>query len=468
MSAVAMFGSIGLNANGRSRSDWYAFSGRAGDVMSFETISIVLPGNTHKLDTILRVYDSAGNLIASNDDELESQDSLIFDLRLPADGRYSVQVDTFAEDPAQNTSQGNYVLYMTSFAIGLGGGGGSTLVAGPGSDVLLGGQGNNLFKLAPDAGPVTVISGTGADILDRSASAQMAVKVLLSSANASITQVPSGVPALQFPAGITSPTVPKGGTLRFSAAVTNAGRSVTYSLAPAALNTSLGELAPIGATIRPSDGLFSWSAGNAGTYKINIVATASDGATATTTVTITVTAAAPTLAPLASQTVPVGSAVPLSGRVANPVPGNTYAYAWTITRNNQTIATFSGQSVTFNPGVSGTFTATLTVTNLQDGLTSTTSAHDYRHRGRPDREPAPERVHHGGRDGIVHGVLFVPRRPREFDPALDRDQLGRRDRASDQRDRHQLHVHRPGRGRVHGDVHGANREWTGPTPPPHR
>ena len=98
---------------------------------------------------------------------------------------------------------------MTSFAIGLGRAAGYS-GARPGGRALRR-SGNNLFKLAPDAGPVTVISRTGEDILDRSASTQTAVKVLISSVNASITQVPGGAPALQFPAGVTSPTVPKGG-----------------------------------------------------------------------------------------------------------------------------------------------------------------------------------------------------------------------------------------------------------------
>ena len=312
VSAVAVVGSIGLDAGGHSRSDWYSFSGQAGDIMSFESISNVLPGNAHSLDTILRVYDAAGNFLASNDDELESRDSLIFDLKLATDGRYYVQVDTFAQDLSQNTSQGDYVLYMTSFTIGSGSGGGSTLIAGAGNDVLSGGQGNNLFRLDPNAGATTIISGSGADILDRSAAPGTPVTIIKSSIHATVTQVAADASALQFPAGVENQAVDNGETLQFSGAVTNTGRSVVYSLAPAILDT--GELAPIGATIRSTDGQFNWSAGNAGTYKIDIVATASDGATAVKTITIVVTAAAPILAPLADQSAPVGTPILLRGR----------------------------------------------------------------------------------------------------------------------------------------------------------
>ncbi|HEY2785006.1 MAG TPA: choice-of-anchor Q domain-containing protein [Fimbriiglobus sp.] len=370
VSAVAVVGSIGLDGSGRSRSDWYSFSAHAGDVMSFETISNVLPGNSRPLDTILRVYDAAGNLLASNDDELESRDSLIQDFRVPADGKYSVQVDTYAQDPAENTSQGDYVLYMTNFKIGPSGGGGSTLVAGAGNDVLYGGQGNNLFRLiSNNAVHETVIGGNGADVLDRTAAPFAMVTVLTPSQNTSISQLLGTPPALQFPTGLSNQSITKGGLLHFSASVTNAGRSVTYSLFPVT-----GGLTPVGATIRSTDGDFNWSAGDQGTYEIGILATASDGATATTTVTIVVSAVAPALAPLATQTDTVGTAIALDGSVVNPVLTDTYTYVWTITLDNQTVATLSGRDVSFNPGVSGSYTSTLSVTDQQDGLSSTTSA----------------------------------------------------------------------------------------------
>src|SRR5207248_2999042 len=53
------------------------------------------------IDSILRVYDSAGKLLAYygqpaiNDDQFEPPDSTVIDLVLPGDGIYYVEVDTF-------------------------------------------------------------------------------------------------------------------------------------------------------------------------------------------------------------------------------------------------------------------------------------------------------------------------------------------------------------------------------------
>ena len=161
-------------ATGHSRSDWYSFAGHAGDIMSFETISNVLPGNGRPLDTILRVYDSAGNLLASNDDELESRDSLdLRSSRFRPTASTSCRSTPSPRTPPRIPLQGDYVLYMTSFKIGAERGrrqhagrraGQRRPVRRPGEQSVPAGSGLT--------GPVTVIGGNGADILDRSASSQ--------------------------------------------------------------------------------------------------------------------------------------------------------------------------------------------------------------------------------------------------------------------------------------------------------
>src|SRR5262249_37761999 len=110
--AVAVGGHIGLDNNGHRTDDFYSVHGHARDSMSFEAISGVLAGNTQPVDTMLTVYDSAGNVLAFDDDELESTDSLIQDFKVPADGRYYVEVDSYAPDAAHDTATGNYELYM--------------------------------------------------------------------------------------------------------------------------------------------------------------------------------------------------------------------------------------------------------------------------------------------------------------------------------------------------------------------
>ena len=231
VTAEAVVGHIGLDpTTGLSNSDWYAFDGHAGDYMTFEAISNVLLGNTQPLDTILRVYDSAGNLLAYNDDELESKDSLILDFQIPADGKYFVQVDTYAQNPADNTSQGNYVLYMYSFNTAGTIPGGSTVVAGAGNDTLYGGTGNDLFRITPGSmGSASVIGGTGTDVVDRTAAPFENVALYYGPNTDAITQELGTPPPLSFATNLASQTVAKGSLLEFDAGIAAPGRTVSYS-----------------------------------------------------------------------------------------------------------------------------------------------------------------------------------------------------------------------------------------------
>lgn len=97
---------------GKSESDFYSFSGAAGDLVSVELMSTIIAQarqwGLDTIDSILRVYDAAGNLVpyhtgyAVNDDQFEPTDSLLLDIKLPQTGRYYIEVDTFqiaADDP---------------------------------------------------------------------------------------------------------------------------------------------------------------------------------------------------------------------------------------------------------------------------------------------------------------------------------------------------------------------------------
>src|SRR5262249_47327999 len=134
-----------------------------------------------QFDTVLKIYDSAGNLIAFNDDEFESQDSMITDFTLPADGLYYVVVDSFTPDGVNDFQTGNYELYMYSFAtVGssvMPPASGSTLVAGSGNDVLIGSTGNDIFTFLPGStGNATVVGGNasgpdlGTDVINETGS----------------------------------------------------------------------------------------------------------------------------------------------------------------------------------------------------------------------------------------------------------------------------------------------------------
>ncbi len=105
--AASVLGSIKLDSLGDAESDYYSFTGRAGELVNIDVSSLALRDNatttnaSDYIDSIVRVYDSSGNLVsyfggdAVNDDEFESTDSTIIDLLLPANDTYYIEVDTF-------------------------------------------------------------------------------------------------------------------------------------------------------------------------------------------------------------------------------------------------------------------------------------------------------------------------------------------------------------------------------------
>ncbi len=113
--AATVNGSIELQ-NGRSESDYFQFAGRAGDLVTIEIASAALErftsqGSSGFIDSIVRLRDANGNLVqtfsaeAVNDDEFESSDSVLMDIRLPSSGLYTIEVDTFFRSPVDNNYQ---------------------------------------------------------------------------------------------------------------------------------------------------------------------------------------------------------------------------------------------------------------------------------------------------------------------------------------------------------------------------
>ncbi|MFO1064992.1 MAG: PKD domain-containing protein [Pirellulales bacterium] len=108
--AAVITGSIAL-VGGRSQSDYYKFTGFGGDLVTVELASSLLAQGQGMIagatiDSVVRLYDAAGRLVqtygcdAVNDDEFESSDSLLLDVTLPADGTYTIEVDTFVRLPS--------------------------------------------------------------------------------------------------------------------------------------------------------------------------------------------------------------------------------------------------------------------------------------------------------------------------------------------------------------------------------
>jgi Ca2+-binding RTX toxin-like protein len=119
-------------------------------------------------DAYLTVYDAGGKVVASSDDEFESQDPSIIDLVLPADGSYYLEVRGY-----DATQTGSYELFTWRFDTASpldvgdvidGRDGNDILHGGAGEDILFGGAGNDL--LTGGTGDDLVVGGDGADRLD--------------------------------------------------------------------------------------------------------------------------------------------------------------------------------------------------------------------------------------------------------------------------------------------------------------
>ena len=92
-----------------SESDYYRISARAGDIYTFEVMSVSIAafGNLadNSIDPVIRLYNSAGQLVqhfggvAENDDSFEPSDAALMDIVIPATGDYYLEVDTFKRSP---------------------------------------------------------------------------------------------------------------------------------------------------------------------------------------------------------------------------------------------------------------------------------------------------------------------------------------------------------------------------------
>jgi Ca2+-binding RTX toxin-like protein len=370
VTALDVLGHIGLDpVTGHSEDDYFSFTGHQGDLMNFEVLSNVLSRIKHPIDSVLKIYDSAGNLLTMNDDEFESQDSTIIDFKLPANGVYFVVVDTFTPDGINDSITGDYELFMYSFATttGAAAGSGSTLVAGSGHDTLLGGLGNDLFTVqVGSAGSASVMGGGGQDVVDQTPAPveQVTIAPPILGATIQSKQSENHPPSLS---PIAAQTINEGQLLHFSASATDAdpGDMVTLSLA-------LDPLAqfPSGATINPITGDFNWHATDEGAFGVRIIATDSSGQFTYQDIAISATDVAPAINSIPAQTINEGAAVSMHGSVSNPVLADTYSFSWTVTLGNQTVATGTGKDLSFTPGDEGSYNVQLTVTDLDDGTSS--------------------------------------------------------------------------------------------------
>ena len=165
VAAVNVIGSIATSG----QKDLYRIDGRRGDLMNLQVMSKALNRyQGQSFDAYLTVSDAGGKVVASSDDEFESQDPSIIDFVLPADGSYYLEVRGF-----DATQTGSYELFAWRFDTASptdvgdvidGRDGNDILLGGAGEDILFGGDGDDF--LTGGSGDDLLIGGEGADRLD--------------------------------------------------------------------------------------------------------------------------------------------------------------------------------------------------------------------------------------------------------------------------------------------------------------
>lgn len=373
--ALAVTGSIQLSSLGTSENDYYSFSGTAGDVVTIEVLSQILRHRIgNPIDSILRVYNSAGQKVAYytstlgafNDDTFEPTDSVLIDLILPTTDTYTVEVDTFsfaapeflayapagfsvsqfsANNPnhiaVTDRDTGFYELLIYRFngtAPALTSG--DTLIGGAGNDILIGNSGKEIvFGYNPNQDT----------LFDPSGGSSFA----------------SNPPVLQT---IPNQSAFEGATVAFTAQQTDVdGDFKEWRIEPVS-----GEAYPVGSAFDNSTGAFQFQSLDNGQFAVRIVGADYANMTSSQIVYITIVNAQPVVNAGIDQTVFAGTTVNLLGSFSDAGLLDTHTGVWEV-RSNTTgvlIASSNTTSLNFVPVVAGVYTASFTVTDKDNGVGS--------------------------------------------------------------------------------------------------
>jgi len=163
--------SVSIRAEGGGHQDYYRFS--VANLSGASTVTIDID-NSFRMDSIIELLDSQGNVLASNDDgavELDAGSANIYDsyltFSLPQNAStiaYYIRVSTYSDGGPAGVDEGSfYTLNVTANARNTASGNilmGSRIEGGAGNDQLIGGTGID-----------TLIGGTGNDTLNSGGSA---------------------------------------------------------------------------------------------------------------------------------------------------------------------------------------------------------------------------------------------------------------------------------------------------------
>ena len=356
----------------RSKSDWYSFTGRAGELINIDVFSnsvgrfgTGLNGamiSDDFVDTIVRVYNLNGQLVqyydglAENDDIFEPTDSSLIDLLLPADGTYYIEVDSFHRysdalgnpmnplsplnpanpnnilaypeiidrfmDSINDTDAGRYQLVMYKFRKSSSSDMTDTLKGFGGADVINGGPGD-IFVLAYDLG--------------------------------------------------TTPTVDEGSAFTRSIVVDDRGAS-NWIGSTVDYGDGTGTQA---LSVSPS-GVFSlnhvWA--DNGSYMVSVNIVNDIAQTLSHRLNVLVENVAPTasLSLSGPSTVSTETSITVSSTTSDPAGANDpLVLSWVITRNGEAFATqATGATYTFTPSLAGIYLIRLSATDGDGGTATAT------------------------------------------------------------------------------------------------
>jgi len=368
---TSIVGRIEVNpATQRSKSDWYSFTARAGDLINIDVLSNSVArfgtGADGKLtpndylDTIVRVYNANGELVpyhdglAVNDDTFEPTDSSIVDLLLPTDGTYYIEVDSFNrfgdalgnpqnplsplnpanpnnilsnadflkrfQDSVNDTDTGRYQLMMFNFRKS---------------------NASDLIDSITGFGGVDAINGGLGDSYALSFS---------------LGEVANGEEGSVFSRGV---------TIVDRAATSWAGSSVDY-----------GDGSGVQPLSVSSSGEFTlsntWK--DNGQYTVNVVIVDDIGQSLTQRLQVTVANVAPSasLSFSGPAIVPAGTSVTFSSTTSDPAGANDpLALSWAVTRNGTAFATQSGGgNYLLSSALAGIYVVSLAVNDGDNGITT--------------------------------------------------------------------------------------------------
>ena len=361
VTAADLVGYLGLAAPGQSNTDFYSFTGQAGTLINFQAMSVVLTRAAGPFDAYLAIYNSEGQVIASNDDSFQDPDSTIIDFTLPYSGTYYAMVTSSPKSVALHEPlTGDYELLIYTFGTGSS----RSLSAldietpTPQSSSL----GDSIYAGSADD---TMIAGAGDDTI---AGAQPQDLIIFGSGT--VTQL-ARAPYLNVVATAAQTVVSEGEPITFTGSYLDPDDADAHTYAWVVT-------APTGQTVATGTGAsFTFSPGDAGTYDVTYTVSDRNNGSGSADVQITSNAIEPTLtSPTTTQNAVEGNSTPfdLGSLDASGTGPFTVTVRWG-----------DGQSSTFSPSGSGdltyahaysregSYTISETVANTADGTSAATT-----------------------------------------------------------------------------------------------